>query len=529
MARLILFLAILAGLALGLSWLVDRPGELVLTWQGMRVETTVAVAIGCVAALCFAFLLLWTFLRFIFRLPSLLALAARARRRNRGYTALSRGMIAAAAGDRRYAARATREAEKLLGEDPLTLLLRAQTAQLDGDRRLAETTFARMVDRPETRLLGLRGLHAEALRRDDAEAAHHYAAQAHRIAPLGWAGEAMLDWHVRRGEWARALDVVEANRTHKGVARGEADRQRAVLLTALARESAERDPEGALKQAREAVKLAPSLVPAAALAGRLLARRGDLRKAARLIEAAWRRAPHPELAETYVHLRPGDAAQDRLERARALAALAPHDAESALTLARAALEARDFRQARQALAPLLAAGGSRPTRRLCLLMADLEQTEHGPRSGGLREWLARAASAAHDPAWIADEIISDRWEPASPVTGKLDAFHWAAPQERLSDPDAAFAFVEADETDMDAALEAAPADAPRLPAAEPELEREIEAKPETPAPTPPASRPRPLSGASALYPMPVVPDDPGPRAEDAGGESQEPGKTARHF
>ena len=48
-------------------------------------------------------------------------------------------------------------------------------------------------------------------------------------------------------------------------------------------------------------------------------------------------------------------------------------------MARAALEARDFGKARDALAPLLAGGETRPSRRLCLLMADLEQTEHGAR------------------------------------------------------------------------------------------------------------------------------------------------------
>src|SRR5690606_31456134 len=36
-----------------------------------------------------------------------------------------------------------------------------------------------------------------------------------------------------------------------------------------------------------------------------------------------------------------------------------------------------------------------------------------------------------DPAWVADGVISERWAPASPVTGRLDAFEWKAPVERL--------------------------------------------------------------------------------------------------
>ncbi len=55
----------------------------------------------------------------------------------------------------------------------------------------------------------------------------------------------------------------------------------------------------------------------------------------------------------------------------------------------------------------------------------------------MREWLARASRAPRDPAWIADGVISDRWAPVSPVSGRLDAFVWGTPVEQLQgyDPD----------------------------------------------------------------------------------------------
>lgn len=489
MIRLILFLVILASVALGLAWLADRPGDITLTWQGYQIETSVLVGMAGMLAACLAFLFIWSALRFVFRLPSFIALSARARKRNKGYQALTRGMIAAAAGDMRYATRAARDAEKLIGEDPLTLLLRAQTAQLEGNRALSEKTFAQMVEDPQTRLLGLRGLHVEAMRRGDGDSASLYAAQAQAITPLAWAGEALLDEHVRRQEWAKALELVETHRKHKLISRESADRQRAVLLTALARNQSESHPDQALRDLREAVKLAPSLVPAHVMMAQLLARRGDIRKASKLIESLWRRAPHPDLAETYVHLRAGDAAQERYERAQHLADMMPQDAESALALARAALEARHFEKARAALGPLLIRE-DRPSRRLCLLMADLEQMEHGAQSGPMREWLARAARAPRDAAWMADGMISDRWEPASPVTGKLDAFRWDVPQERLSGPA------------VQATLDSLPViDAQTHPAS---LDL---------SPAAPPSRPKPVAG-QALYPMPAVPDDPGPGPDE---------------
>ncbi|MFX6019413.1 hypothetical protein ABTF08_21285, partial [Acinetobacter baumannii] len=71
----------------------------------------------------------------------------------------------------------------------------------------------------------------------------------------------------------------------------------------------------------EAVGLAPDLVPAAAIVGRLAAADGDIKKASRVIEAAWKIAPHPDLAEAYAHARQGDSRGDQLKRVETLARL----------------------------------------------------------------------------------------------------------------------------------------------------------------------------------------------------------------
>jgi HemY protein len=90
-------------------------------------------------------------------------------------------------------------------------------------------------------------------------------------------------------------------------------------------------------------------------------------------------------------------------------------------LARAALEAHRFEEARAALVPLL----GDPTQRACLLMAEIEATEHGDH-GKAREWALRAMRAKRDPAWVADGYVTEEWMPASPQTGRLDAFVWSA-------------------------------------------------------------------------------------------------------
>src|SRR5690606_8960101 len=117
----------------------------------------------------------------------------------------------------------------------------------------ARAKFERMLDDPETRLLGLRGLYLEAERLEDRPAARHYAARAAEVAPqLEWAAEATLDEKIIRGDWDGALQLIEGRAGVHKRDRKLADRRRAVLLTAKAMELFDRDPVAAKTAALEA-------------------------------------------------------------------------------------------------------------------------------------------------------------------------------------------------------------------------------------------------------------------------------------
>jgi HemY protein len=542
MIRVLLFLAVIALAALGIDWLIDRPGSITLVWQGWQIETTVAVALFAVLALTAVLLILWWLLTSIFQIPEAIAGVMRGRRRKRGLGAVAHGLVAIGVGDGRAARRSATEARRLIGDEPLTLLLRAQAAQLSGDRAEAESAFRAMLEREETRPLGYRGLFVEARRRGDDDSALQIASSAAAADPkVPWAGPALLDMQASNRDWDGALASVERNVSAKVVDRASGRRQRAVLLTGKAMDIADERPEDARSLLRSAVDLAPDLVPAAALAGRLLAEAGDYRKAAKIVDKAWRLQPHPDLAEVYLHIRPGDAALDRLKRAQGLQARSGGHVEGDLVLARAALDARDFALARRTLQPH---AENTPTRRVCLLMAELDEAELNDR-GRARAWRTRALAARPDPAWVADGIVTENWQPFSPTSGKLDAFVWTVPQESLTASD--HRLIESDilaaEQELVARTDSVePAEAVAAPAADEPLQPEIVATPQVqadelaapsspaeaevktppvvpvqtspaPAPTAKPSTPganRPVSKPEIVLPLAHAPDDPGP-------------------
>jgi HemY protein len=445
MVRIILFLLLIALAAAGAAWVADQTGDVVLSSGSVRVTITrPALALG---AAILAAVLLWAIARALWRLPERIRRRRHARRQVRGRHAITHGLLAIGHGDAAKARAHAEVARKHAGDDPLALLLHAQSAQLDGDRERARAAFRTMAEREDTRLLGLRGLFIEAQRADDPVSAVMVAEEALKLSPAStWASHAVLGFRCAKGDWSGALAILESNLASGQIDKAAYRRQRGVLLTARALEVETLDRDLSRDSVTEAVKLAPTLVPAAVLAARYESEAHQVRRAMRIVETAWLATPHPDLADAYAHVRLGDSARQRLVRVETLAAKAPGHIEGALALARAAIDASEFARARAALAGFV----ENPTQRVALLMAEIERTEHGD-SGRARAWTLRAVRARHDPVWTADGYVSDQWRPVSPVTGRLDAFQWQTPVAALpSDRSAAIDAREFNEAMMSA-------------------------------------------------------------------------------
>lgn len=532
MIRLILYLVGVGLLATGLAWLADRPGQMLLTWQGYEIETTVFRAVVIFAILIGIAVFLWSLLRQLWNSPAAVGRMVNRRRQERGLEALSSGMIAIGAGDRSQAMRHAIQARKALPNEPLTHLLRAQAAQLSGDRTTARRIFEAMLGSKETEQLGLRGLFLEAEREGEHEAARQFADRALRLNPqLGWPIDALFELQCRASDWTGALDTLAAGKRNGHFERTIADRRRAVILTAQAQALEDTNADKALTLAIEAHNLAPDLVEAAAIAGRVLSSKGQTGKVARVIEQTWRRAPHPDLAIAYAYARSGDSPKDRLDRVKNLARTTPHSVEAPIAVAHAAIEAHDWTEARKALAPLVE---SRLSQRVCTLMARIEGEQFG-NAGRVREWLARAANAPRDPAWTADGVVADRWAAISPVTGTLDAFQWKVPVEQKGTQDEELALAKFEELmalgdgSTEKVIEAKPLGNDDVPQT---VEvRTVPASEEAPKPKPAATTAAPAAAATqrtsgnGAQPHPYVPS----RApDDPGVEDEEPApKTAK--
>ena len=423
---------VVAALIAGAVFIADRPGAVSLTWQGWRVDTSVAVLVLGVVIVAMLSALLFHLLRKIIGGPRAFLRARRESRRRRGYRALSQGMVAVAAGDPAEARRFARQADALLAEPPLTLLLSAQAAQLNGDEKAAEKYFTAMIDRPETEFLGLRGLIMQALKRHDEPEALRLALRAKELRPkTPWVLASLVELQARAEKWGEAETSLALAAKRQALPQAESRHRRAVMLyeQSVAAQNARRDRD-ATRLVAKAHALVPDFAPAAIRYAELLSAGGHRRHARKVLEAAWRSAPQPLLAAAYDALFADERPLQRLKRLETLAAENRDNPETHIMLAEAALKARLWGEARRHLA---AAGGTddakMPRPRVCRLMAELEESEHNDLPAA-RMWLARAASTpAQEPAFFCGACGAETavWTALCPHCHAFDAIEWRMP------------------------------------------------------------------------------------------------------
>ena len=430
MIRFMLVLTALLALTSLAALIANLPGTVSIAVPGHIIDMPLTVLLGSVLALILAALAIWVSAHWLWHLPLQLRRARLARHRKEGEAALAGGLMALARGDAQAADAATKLARRKMPHQPLPLLMAAQAALLDRRRDDAAANYLAMLgDRqpPQQISLGLEGLYHLARAENDADAAGTYALQVLEVdAKSSWALEGLMTLAVQIGDWPAAEKWLR-RWGRSGVGRAAVKQRRAILALAEAQGLlGENNPAAqmaAVKKAEHAAALDPKLIPATALAAQLLARAGDMRQARKVLKQAWQKAPHAVLAQAWLDCHSDQPAAGRMRSVgRFIGKHRTHE-EAAILRARIAMAARRFRQAANLLSPL--AEGAHPSRRLCLLMAEIELgLEHETQA---QLWRDKARRAPAEDGWRGGGLRLDEWQPICPVTGRLGGVSWGRP------------------------------------------------------------------------------------------------------
>jgi HemY protein len=346
--------------------------------------------------------------------PARIRARREARHRRDGDAAVTRALVALAAGTPDQARLEIRRARNLLGDTPHTLLLTAEAERMAGRNDAANQAFRLLSQREDGKFLGLRGLLRDAMQREDWPAAQRLAREAEAAQPgAAWVREERAALALRTRDWKEALALSPSERL--------TGHRRAALALAAAMQ----DPETASALEKQALSADPGFAPAALAVARRQAAEGSPRRAKSTLQAAWKAAPHPDLAEAYL----ADEA-DALARVKAAEALTHENRthpESRLVLGRTALAAGLTGRARAELEALVSSGSA--DRRAYLAMVDMDAVELGDSAAGRAaeaKWLRAAAAAPVEPRWqcLACGTTHGKWEPICEECGTPGRIEW---------------------------------------------------------------------------------------------------------
>ncbi|MEJ6392954.1 heme biosynthesis HemY N-terminal domain-containing protein [Gymnodinialimonas sp. 2305UL16-5] len=430
--KIVAFVVIVGLVVVGVAQVFEMRDIGFLTIYGREYEITpIKALLGSVVLVIGFWLafklvgLLWATFKFLIGDETALSRYFDRRSERKGYEALSEGMMALAAGEGRLAIRKAERAEKYLGRPELTNLVVAQGAEMAGDRDLATTTFKAMVTDDRTRFVGVRGLMKQKLEAGETETAMKLAEKALALRPKNADVQTtLIRLQSQHEDWAGARTTLAAALKSGTIPRDLHKRRDAVLALAHARDAiAEGQVEAASRDVAEANRLAPGLVPAAAMSARLAVEAGNKRQASKVIRKAWDQAPHPDLAAAFAEIEPDETPALRLRRFRPL--LGKHAGHPEVKMLEAELQiaAEDFPAARRALGDLAEAS---PTARSVTLMAAIERGE-GAEDRVVRGWLARAVTASRGNQWVCSNCghVHEDWRPTCTNCDGFDTLEWS--------------------------------------------------------------------------------------------------------
>jgi HemY protein len=437
--KFILFIAIIAALTIGASYLMETGG-------GIRIAVgTVELNLGPLQAVL-AVLLLLVAVWLVLKIAGLIVALVRfingdetaitrwfdRNRERKGIAALTEGIMAVASGDGRLALSKAARAEKLLHRPELTNLVLAQAAELSGDPRRAEAAYRRLLRDDRTRFVGIRGLLKQKLAEGDTDTALALARHAFALKPQNVeVQDTLLTLQAQTQDWTGARATL-AEKARMGFLPRDVVRRRDAVL-ALSEAKAVMDAEISI-EAREAAiaanRMSPDLIPAAVMASEGYVADGNRKYATRVLKKAWESRPHPDLAAAFAAIEPDETPEARLKRFEVLTRLNPDDPETRMLRAELAIGAGDFPEARRAIGKLVETD---PTSRGLALMAAIARGE-GADDAVVRGWLTRALVAPRGPQWVCDSCghVHDRWMPVCSTCGGFDTLSWKRPEAKAT-------------------------------------------------------------------------------------------------
>ena len=414
-----------------LIWVANQDGAVNISVGSYVIEVDLGIALLSLIVLIIITAQLYRLWRSIVSVPTWWRKYSEARDQEKGYAALSNGLVAIASGEKKKALKLAKKTKRFIPDQPLAKLLYAQSSLINGEEQEAESAYLELIEDKSTSFLGVRGLLAQKLRDGNVDQAIQILNFADEKQPkTPWVMKKLFSLYIQNREWGKADDVLHRAYKAKIYKKDEFKSIKCSLLLArsdLANSSARF--EQALSFAKDAYNIEPDWVPAILYYAQMRISNGNYKEAEKALEKGWKRTAHPDIAHAWVKLfkQKNNNSDDldpvkKMNHVKWLKKTHPDNIHARVRFALSAMEAGLFGEARTELIEL---SEKAPTETVFLALADLEikQFKDEKRSNA---WLAKASTAHREAEWSCQNCSASlpSWAPVCHNCGEFNTVEW---------------------------------------------------------------------------------------------------------
>ncbi len=432
MIRTVITLAKIGVFLAAVIWVAEHPGKVEIEWLDYTLKFHIGFFFVSLFVLLALGIMIFAFIKGTLDLPKTFARYKMMTGKDKGLKAFSIGLSAVAAGDAKGASYQAYRTRKFLDENPLSLLLEAQAARLNGDEAAASLAFIELMKDKNAGFMGVRGLLQSALDHGDYDGALELGHKALEDYPKqGWILSIVYDLELRGRNWDNANKILYRAQKAGSITSEKAGSDRVAILLAQGLEYKNAgDDKAYMRNLQKAYKFDPCFLPTALWKADAHIENGKHKAAIKTIEKSWRCSPHPELTRLWAKAYRVPKNNDAMARVRwfdRLLKLDPKSVEGLQAMASVMTQEQLWGDARRHLE---LAEGICPNVHLYKLWAQLEEKATGSEMA-VREWLEKAADAPREMVWICSETgrVYDEWMPISDQ-GLFNTIIWDFPQGR---------------------------------------------------------------------------------------------------
>ena len=172
-------------------------------------------------------------------------------------------------------------------------ILTAQTANLQGNKKLAQEQYTEMLHDKSTEMIAIKGLLIQAREDGDIDKAIFLAKKAHGLnAKLNWPVTILIDLYKFKRNWDEIIQWAHTAKTKNMMPKDQCARIELVSLIAQACEASSKNP---LTLYHQAYQIDPHDIPLILSYSRLLIKKESYKDAQKILLYTWNKAPDPIL------------------------------------------------------------------------------------------------------------------------------------------------------------------------------------------------------------------------------------------